>query len=69
MAHESYDPADRWEDESDPTELRRAVKTLESRLDGLKNDAGYWELRRTYGDHSVEVLRHLESCASDQGIA
>lgn len=41
---------------------KQRISELESRLAGLGNDARYWDLRRTYGDHSQEVLRHLEAC-------
>jgi len=34
-----------------------------TKLEGLKNDAYYWELRRTYGDDSPEVRKHLAVCA------
>ena len=39
------------------------IEQLARTLDGLANDARYHDLRRTYGDYSREVLRHLESCA------
>lgn len=39
------------------------IADLHRQLDGLKNDARYWDLRRTYGDNSVEVLRYLTECA------
>ena len=42
------------------------IKSLESWLTGLGNDARYWDLRRTYGDYSIEVLRHLRACAAVQ---
>ena len=45
------------------------IKKLEARLIGLANDARYWDLRRTYGDYSPEVLRHLVSCARYQGVS
>ncbi len=54
---------------SDPLTARYArvrIDELEAALDGLKNDARYHDLRRTYGDYSLEVLRHLESCAAVQ---
>ena len=35
---------------------------------GLCNDARYWDLRRTYGDNSEEVRRHLISCARYQDL-
>lgn len=47
---------------------REKIATLEARLRGLGNDARYWDLRRTYGDHSPEVLRHLKACAEYQGV-
>lgn len=48
---------------------RNRIRKLEQRLEGLANDARYWDLRRTYGDHSPEVLSHLEACAEFQGYA
>jgi hypothetical protein len=42
------------------------IRELTLRLLGLNNDARYWDLRRTYGDHSVEVLRYLRSIATVQ---
>jgi hypothetical protein len=42
------------------------IVELASELTGLSGDARYWDLRRTYGDFSEEVLRHLESCAAVQ---
>jgi hypothetical protein len=42
------------------------LKDLDIR--GLCNDARYWDLRRTYGDNSEEVRRHLISCARYQGL-
>lgn len=45
---------------------KNEIKKLEKSLMGLGNDARYWDLRRTYGDHSVEVLRHLRTCAEYQ---
>lgn len=33
---------------------------------GLNNDARYHDLRRTYGDHSPQVNRHLASCVAAQ---
>lgn len=45
---------------------KKRIIELESKLDGLRNDARYHDLRRTYGDYSAEVLRHLQSCASTQ---
>jgi hypothetical protein len=30
-------------------------------IDGLKNDAEYWDRRRTYGDASRQVLSYLRS--------
>ena len=32
-------------------------------LQGLGNDARYWDLRRNYGDYSLEVHRFLQCCA------
>jgi len=45
---------------------KQEIKNLEKSLRGLSNDARYWDLRRTYGDFSVEVLRHLRTCACAQ---
>lgn len=45
---------------------QKRIIELERKLDGLKNDARYHDLRRTYGDYSAEVLRHLRACASTQ---
>ena len=42
------------------------ILELETELAGLGNDATYWDLRRTHGDHSDEVLRHLRACADVQ---
>ena len=35
-------------------------------LQGLGNDARYWDLRHNYGDYSPELYAHLESCARYQ---
>lgn len=44
---------------------KESVQKLESWLDhhgvSLRNDARYYDLCRTYGDYSLEVLRHLQS--------
>ncbi len=48
--------------------IKSRIETLTKRLSGLNNDARYWDLRRTYGDYSREVLRHLETCAAVQGV-
>lgn len=45
---------------------RARIAELVKTLDGLKNDARYWDLVRTYGEFSTEVLRHLEACAHVQ---
>jgi hypothetical protein len=50
------------------TDTSRAIDELTSRLIGLANDAHYWDLRRTYGDHSLEVSAHLVHCAESQGV-
>ncbi len=42
------------------------IKALACAIPGLANDARYWDLRRTCGDDSREVLSHLESCAKYQ---
>jgi hypothetical protein len=47
---------------------RDKIKMLESRLTGLANDSRYWDLRRTFGDSSREVLAHLQGCAEHQGV-
>lgn len=46
--------------------IRDRIDALAASLDGLNNDARYWDLRRTYGDYSPEVLSHLQSCARYQ---
>lgn len=46
---------------------RNRIDHLRATLDGLANDARYWDIRRTYGDYSAEELAHLESCARWQG--
>ena len=48
--------------------IKQRINQLEKLLDGLLNDAHYWDLRRTYGDYSIEVLQHLECCAEYQKI-
>lgn len=48
------------------TVRKSEIKRLEKQVQGLQNDAEYWDRRRTYGDHSVEVLRHLRACAEYQ---
>lgn len=45
---------------------KKSIRKLESWLEGLRNDAVYWDLRRTYGDYSDEVLAHLKRCAQWQ---
>jgi hypothetical protein len=35
-------------------------------LAGLGNDARYWDLVRTYGEYSREVLHHLRACSAVQ---
>ena len=47
---------------------QKRINQLEKLLDGLLNDAHYWDLKRTYGDYSIEVLQHLECCAEYQKI-
>ena len=42
------------------------IKLLVSQLDGLKNDAEYWNLARTYGVYSTQVLVHLRGCRDIQ---
>lgn len=32
-------------------------------VEGLSNDARYWDLRRTYGDYSREVMLYLRALA------
>lgn len=42
---------------------QQRIKDVSTRLSTqLKNDARYWDLCRTYGDYSDEVLRYLEIC-------
>jgi hypothetical protein len=45
---------------------KNAIQELRAQLTGLTNDARYWDLVRTYGEYSAEVLRHLRSCADVQ---
>ena len=45
---------------------RSKILALEAKLDGLTNDAKYWDLIRTYGEYSVQVLSHLRACAEWQ---
>jgi hypothetical protein len=47
-------------------ERKTAIQQLRTKLAGLSNDARYWDLVRTYGEYSTEVLRHLRSCAETQ---
>lgn len=42
------------------------IRALRTSIDGLTNDARYHDLCRTYGEYSLEVLAHLESCAAVQ---
>lgn len=44
---------------------KELIDKLEDRLN-LGNDARYWDLRRTYGDYSKEVLGHLRACVACQ---
>jgi hypothetical protein len=37
-------------------------------IQGLMNDAAYWDMRRTYGDDSEEVRMHMQYCARSQGL-
>lgn len=46
--------------------MEKRINKLRSTLNGLNNDARYWDLVRTYGEYSHEVLSHLESCAKVQ---
>jgi hypothetical protein len=48
------------------TNTTTKIQKLENSLNGLNNDARYWDLVRTYGEYSREVLRHLEGCAEVQ---
>lgn len=45
--------------------MKTEIKKLEAELKeihvSLRNDAIYWDLRRTYGDYSREVRDHLLS--------
>lgn len=45
---------------------KQVIIRLTGQLNGLANDARYWDLRRTYGDYSPEVLTHLLACARAQ---
>ncbi len=45
------------------------VEALIKIIPGLNNDARYWDLRRTYGDYSREVLAHLEACLNYQQVS
>jgi hypothetical protein len=47
-------------------ERKAEIERLESVLEGLKGDARYWDLRRTYGDYAPEVLDHLRACELSQ---
>lgn len=47
---------------------KEEIDQLKARLDGLKNDARYWDLARTYGEYSREVLLHLRHCAEVQEV-
>ncbi len=53
---------------TDETITAARIEHLAARLAGLANDARYWNLRRTYGDYSAEVLSHLECCARVQRL-
>jgi len=45
---------------------KQEIDHLAETLTGLSNDARYWDLRRTYGDYSDEVLSHLRACETVQ---
>ena len=47
------------------TTNQAVIKELELKLDGLKNDAYYWDMLRQHG-YSIEVLRYLRGCAAAQ---
>ena len=41
---------------------KQAIQRLLTQIN-VKNDAYYWDLCRTYGEYSMEVLRHLQACS------
>jgi len=49
--------------------MRQQIRAWRASLDGLGNDARYWDLCRTYGDYSREVYAHLRACAEYQHTA
>jgi len=57
---------DRRRPEKDERTMKTRITRIARTIDGLANDARYHDLRRTYGEYSREVLRHLESCAAIQ---
>ena len=48
----------------DAVSEKKEIDRLAKQIPGLRNDARYWDLRRTYGDYSREVLLHLRACAA-----
>ena len=42
---------------------KKQIDIWSGMLQGLGNDARYWDLRRNYGDYSLEVHRFLQCCA------
>jgi len=46
------------------SELKNRINHWTNTLQGLKNDARYWDLCRQYGDHSPQVYLHLKACAA-----
>lgn len=46
--------------------MKKQIQALRGSVSGLTNDERYWDLCRTYGDYSREVLRHLQGCARAQ---
>lgn len=44
------------------TTAQKIVELTKMLGSSLTGDARYWDLRRTYGDNSTEVLRHLREC-------
>jgi len=49
--------------------MRQQIRAWRASLNGLGNDARYWDLCRTYGDYSREVYAHLRACAEYQHTA
>jgi len=45
---------------------KKQVDIWSGTLQGLGNDARYWDMRRTHGDYSPQVYLHLKGCARYQ---